>query len=130
MFSELAEYRQSLGLPPSGSEEDKSTVAKLEIGTKSFFGINSSDNPYPRQISLNVNPITKSHAEADVFQQAMDAGTTGIKARLIVDRDLCAACGLRGGVNSMAWQLGIKELEIITPSECKTIIVQPPKSRR
>jgi len=48
---------------------------------------------------------------------------------LIVDRDLCDACGIRGGVNSMAWQLGIEELEIITPSGSKVIIPQPPKRR-
>ncbi|MBR8836758.1 MAG: hypothetical protein DSM106950_22760 [Stigonema ocellatum SAG 48.90 = DSM 106950] len=44
--------------------------------------------------------------------------------------DMGAACGLRGGVNSMAWQLGIEELEIIAPSGSKTIIVKPPKTRR
>lgn len=77
-----------------------------------------------------MNPITKTHAEADAFQQAADAEIKGKKARLTVDRDLCAACGIRGGVNSMAWQLGIEELEIITPSEIKTIAVKPPKTRR
>lgn len=130
MSDELAEYRKSLGLSPAGSQADKSTIAKLEIGGKSFFGVNSSDNPYPREIKFNVNPITKTHAEADAFQQAYDAGVKGGKARLIVDRDLCAACGLRGGVNSMAWQLGIEELEIIAPSGIRTIIVKPPKIRR
>lgn len=127
---ELAEYRESLSLPPAGSQADKSTIVKLEIDGRSFFGINSNDNPYPREIKFNVNPITKSHAEADAFQQAYDAGIRGGKARLIVDRDLCAACGLRGGVNSIAWQLGIEELEIITPSGIRTIIVKPPRTRK
>jgi MafB19-like deaminase len=77
-----------------------------------------------------LSDIAKTHAEADAFQQADDAGVKGLKATLIVDRDLCAACGLRGGVNSIAWQLGIEELEIITPSGTKTIIVKPPKTRR
>jgi len=77
-----------------------------------------------------VNPITKTHAEADAFQQAADAGISASRARLIVDRDLCAACGVRGGVNSMAWQLGIEELEIVAPSGSQTIAVKPPKSRR
>ncbi|MFB2881285.1 deaminase [Floridanema aerugineum] len=130
MFDDLAEYRQSLSLPPAGSETDKSTIAKLEIGGQNFFGINSGSNPNPRQITFNVNPITKTHAEADAFQQAADVGIRGGKARLIVDRDLCAACGIRGGVNSMAWQLGIEELEIITPSGSKTIAVKPPNRRR
>jgi hypothetical protein len=30
----------------------------------------------------------------------------------------------------MAWQLGIEELEIITPSGNKKIIVKPPNRRR
>jgi hypothetical protein len=127
---ELAEYRKSLGLSPADSQADKSTIAKLEIGGESFFGVNSRDNPYAREIKFHVNPITKTHAEADAFQQAYDAGIKGGKARLIVDKDLCAACGLRGGVNSMAWQLGIEELEIISPSGIRIIIVKPPKTRR
>lgn len=102
VFDELAACRQRLGLPPAGSETDRSTIAKLEIADRSFFGINSSSNPNRRQITFNVNPITKTHAEADAFQQAADAGIRGGKARLICDRELCAACGLRGGVNSMA----------------------------
>ena len=130
LSEELAEYRHSLGLPAAGSALDKSTIAKLEIGGHSFFGINSSSNPNPRQITFKVNRITKTHAEADAFQQAADAGIRGGKVRLIVDRDLCDACGLRGGVNSMAWQLGIEELEIITPSESKTITVNPPNRKR
>ncbi|MEC4814486.1 MAG: deaminase [Scytonema sp. PMC 1069.18] len=85
MFDELAEYRQQLGLPPAGSETDKSTIAKLEIAGQTFFGINASSNPFPRQITLTVNPITKTHAEADAFQQAIDTGVRSGKARLIVD---------------------------------------------
>ena len=130
VFEELAQYRQSLDLPPTDSENNRSTIAKLEIGGQSFFGINSGSNPTRRQITFRVNPITKTHAEADAFQQAADAAITGDTARLIVDRELCDACGLRGGVNSMAYQLGIKELEIVTPSGRKTIKVQPPKTRR
>ena len=38
----------------------------------------------------------------DAFQQAANAGIRSGKARLIVDRDLCADCGIRGGVNSIA----------------------------
>lgn len=129
MFDELSQYREQCGLPTAGSETDKSTIAKLEIAGQTFFGINSSSNPTPRQITFTVNPISKTHAEADAFQQAADAGIKDAKARLIVDRDLCAACGIRGGVNSMAWQLGIEELEIITPNGSKKIIVQPPKRR-
>ncbi|MBJ7297853.1 MAG: hypothetical protein JHC73_16420 [Dolichospermum sp.] len=126
----MAEYRQRLGLPPAFSAIDSSTIAKIEIDGQSFFGINSSDNPYYRQITLKVNNISKTHAEADAFQQVLEAGIKSIKARLTVDRDLCRACGLQGAVNSMAYQLGIEELEIITPSGTKIIEVTPPKTRR
>jgi MafB19-like deaminase len=116
VFQELAEYREQLGLPPAGSETDRDTVAKLEIGGMVFFGVNSSSNPTRRQITLRVNPISRTHAEADAFQQAYDLGIRGGKARLIVDRDLCRACGQNGGVKGMARQLDIEELEVISPS--------------
>ena len=116
VFQDLAEYRQELGLPIAGSESDRSTVAKLEIGERSFFGVNSSSNPNPRSITLRVNPISRSHAEADALQQAFDAGVRGGRARLVVDRDLCRACGQNGGVKGMARQLGLEELEVISPS--------------
>jgi hypothetical protein len=36
-FQELAEFRQQLNLPLSGSESDRATVAKLEIGDRGFL---------------------------------------------------------------------------------------------
>jgi hypothetical protein len=116
IFRELAEYRRSLGLPLAGSESDRATVAKLEIGDHGFLGISSGSNPSPRKITLRVNPISRTHAEADAIQQAYDAGIRGGRARLIVDRDLCRACGQNGGVKGMAKQLGLEELEVISPS--------------
>jgi MafB19-like deaminase len=116
VFRELAEYRQQLGLPIAGSESDRTTVAKLEIGERGFFGISSGSNPNPRRITLKVNPISRTHAEADALQQAFDAGIRGGRARLIVDRDLCRACGQNGGVKGMAKQLDLEELEVISPS--------------
>ncbi len=94
-------------------------IAKLEIGDGSFFGISFGNNPYCAQncwqITIQVNAITKQHAEADAFQQAVDAGITGGKARLIVDRDLCTCCEkLR--LKSIVKQLAIEELEAIAPS--------------
>ena len=116
IFRELTEYRQMLELPSAGSESDRATVAKLEIGDESFFGVNSSNNPIRRKITLTVNPISRTHAEADAFQQAFDLGCKGGRARLIVDRDLCRACGQNGGVKGMARQLDLEEIEIISPS--------------
>lgn len=121
VFQELAEYRQQLGLPIAGSESDRTTVAKFEIGESGFFGISSGSNPNRRRITLTVNPISRTHAEADAFQQAFDAGVKGGQARLIVDRDLCRACGQNGGVKGMARQLDLEELEVISPSGRKVI---------
>ena len=64
---------------------------------------------------MRVNAITKTHAEADAFQQALNSGATSKYAQIFVDRDLCLACGQNGGVASMAKQLGIETLEINTP---------------
>ena len=116
VFQELAEYRQQLGLPTAGSESDRATVTKLEIGENGFFGISSGSNPNRRRITLRVNPVSRTHAEADVLQQAFDVGVRGGRARLIVDRDLCRACGQNGGIKGMARQLDLEELEVISPS--------------
>jgi hypothetical protein len=124
VFQDLVDYRQLLGLPSAGSDNDRATVAKLEIADESFFGVNSSNNPIRRQITLRVNPISRTHAEADAFQQAFDLGYKGGRARLIVDRDLCRACGQNGGVKGMAKQLGLEEIEIISPGGRQIIVLQ------
>lgn len=121
VFQALAKYRQQLELPSAGSESDRTTVAKLEIGEGEFFGINSGSNPHRRRITLTVNPISRTHAEADAFQQAYDAGLRGGTGRLVVDRDLCRACGQNGGVKGMAKQLDLEQLEIISPSSHEVI---------
>lgn len=116
IFDELARYRQQLGLPPAGSEDDRATIARLEISGRKFFGISAASNPNRRKITLRVNPISRTHAEADAFQQALDAELKGGRARLTVDRDLCRACGQNGGVKGMARQLDLEEVEVISPS--------------
>lgn len=73
---------------------------------------------------MTVNPISRTHAEADAFQQMLDAGIKGCKGRLIVDRDLCRACGRNGGVRGMARQLDLEELEVISPSGSQIIILK------
>ncbi len=100
-------WQSKLGFPKAGSKSDRTTIAKLEIGGGIFFGVNSSSNPSHRQITLTVNPICRTHAEADAFQQAFDLGCRGGRTRLTVDRDLCRACGQNGGVKGMARQLNL-----------------------
>ncbi|WP_322418008.1 RHS repeat-associated core domain-containing protein [Mesorhizobium huakuii] len=113
-LADLAKLRSELGL-----KVGEGTLAKLEIGAKSFFGINAHGIP----ISMRVNAITRTHAEADVFQQALNAGIQAGEAVLSVDRALCAACGINGGVKSMAQQLGLDRLTIATPQG--TSVIRP-----
>jgi RHS repeat-associated protein len=116
-FDDLAELRRGLGLPAAGSADDGATLARLEIGGDKFYGINAHGQP----VTLKVNAISKTHAETDAFQQAFNAGAGGGKARLVVDRDLCAACGQNGAVKSLARQLGVTELEVVTPGGTQVI---------
>jgi hypothetical protein len=72
-------------------------------------------------VNLRVNAITRTHAEADAFQQAANAGMNGGRGTLYVDRALCPACGPNGGVRGMMRQLGLEELEVITPQGTQVI---------
>lgn len=64
---------------------------------------------------FNVNAQTATHAEGDVFYQAKVAGNTSTTAILITDRRACKACGLNGGIRSLARQMGITDLIIVSP---------------
>ena len=108
---DLAKFREELGPIPGGGIADGGVLARLDVGGQSFYGINA----HGTEITLSVNAITATHAEADVFQQAFNAGVRGGDAILYVDAALCKACGLNGGVMSMARQLGLDTLKIITP---------------
>jgi deoxycytidylate deaminase len=70
---------------------------------------------------LFLNPISRTHAEADAFQQALNANAGGESAVLYGDASLCEVCGDSGAVTSMARQLGVKTLRIVTPQGVVTI---------
>ncbi len=125
-FKTLAGWRTDLKIPPVGTPEgDAVTTALLEIQDQFWIGSRfkgrSPNDPSGMHPALNPNAITRQHAEADAFNQAAWAGSTAERALLTVDRELCGACGTRGGVKSMAKALGIKELTIVTPSG-KTVV--------
>ena len=110
-FGALAARRKSLGLPAAGSEGDTSTLSLLRINGQSFEGINSSDQNPKTPITLDrVNAQTKTHAEAEAVQKAVNAGMAGkaSHAEMWVDRDPCRACGIpgAGGLRSLARNLG------------------------
>jgi deoxycytidylate deaminase len=121
-FDDLAKERERRNLPIAGSENDKSTVAKLEIGDKSYYGVNKGDQHPKTSMTLEkINAITVTHAEADAVQQAINAGEKGSAktAILWVDRDPCPSCGKNGGLRSLARNLGVDELIVHSPSETR-----------
>jgi RHS repeat-associated protein len=117
-FAAHAAMRADLGLPAMGAE-GSGALARLEAGGQEFWGINA----HGQSVSpLSVNAISATHAEADAFAQAARAGVNGGTGRLIVDRALCPACGTFGAVRSMARQLGLESLEVVTPAGTSTLI--------
>ncbi|WP_345941014.1 deaminase [Streptomyces sp. SID4917] len=116
-WSELASYRAREGMPARGSADDTFTAARLQIDGQVFFGRNAHGRP----VDIRVNAQTKTHAEADVFQQAKDAGATGTRAVLHVDRDFCRSCGATGEVGSLMSGLDVEELLVHSPSGIFTI---------
>ena len=93
-------------------------MTRLDVGGRSFYGVNA----HGQKITMRVNNISKTHAEMDAFQQAFNAGARGGKGRLFVDADLCGACGKNGAVRSLARQLGLTELQVVTPNKIFTLI--------
>jgi len=114
-FDELAQMRIDDGIQPPGTGKpggDEYTRSKLEIGDKAYFGRNAHGRPLPEDLVYNNQTIY--HAEGDSFIQAYNDGATAESGRLYVDQPLCKSCGLRGGVKSLARQLGLLRLEIYT----------------
>lgn len=114
-FNDLAKYRKEQGMPIAGSANDKCTAGKLKIGDNEYYGRNGHGNHNEIKSVFTVNPQTATHAEADLFYQAKKAGETSTSAILITDRRACKACGYNGGIRSMAKQMGITDLTIISP---------------
>jgi filamentous hemagglutinin len=112
-LADLAKSRAELGLKPG-----EGTLARLDVGGRRFYGINAHGQPVA---PLGVNAISATHAEADAFAQAARAGVKGGSGTLYVDRALCPSCGTFGGVRSMARQLGLESLDVVTPSGSFTI---------
>ncbi|MGC4113772.1 MAG: deaminase [Myxococcales bacterium] len=112
---EFKQFRQELGLGPAGKQGG--TLTKLVIGERSFWG----KNAHGQRVTLRVNPISRTHAETDSFQQAHNAGVSGGRGVLYVDNPdyplgMCPSCGDYGAVESMARQLGLESLTVVSPN--------------
>jgi hypothetical protein len=119
----LAARRGELGIPAAGAPGDNATLSLLRIGDRSFEGINRGLQAPPTAMSLErVNAQTLTHAEADVVQQAVNAGLAGTArtAEMVIDRAPCLACGQYGGLRSLARNLGVDELRVSWPGGQQT----------
>ena len=113
-LDDLASMRTDLGLPSPGPK--KPTLSRLDVeGQIPVYGISA----HGQDVTLRVNPISRTHAETDVFQQVANrGGAGGADAVLYVDHPdgLCNPCGRYGAVRSMARQVGINNLTVVWPN--------------
>ncbi len=117
-FEELAAKRAAMGLPKAGAADDAATLAKLKIGGEEFEGINSGLQNPRTKINLKANAQTKTHAEAEAVQKAINASKKGsaTEAEMWTDRDACQACGKYNGIGSLARELGVVKITVHSPS--------------
>jgi hypothetical protein len=108
-LEDLRKFRAELGPIPGGGQPNGGVLAKLEVGGRSFYGVNA----HGQHITLKVNAVSLDHAELDAFQQAANANVYGGAGRLFVDAELCGYC--TSAIRSLGRQLGLSFLEVITP---------------
>lgn len=113
-FLQLSVRRTRLGLGAAGAATDTSTLALLKINGQQFEGINSADQNPRTAITLRANAQTKTHAEAECVQKAINGGMVGTSttAEMWIDRPPCDACGKYNGLGSLARELGVTKLTI------------------
>jgi hypothetical protein len=108
-LADLAMFRAELGLelPTAGA----TTLSRLDVGGESFYGISGHGQP----ITFPVNAVSRTHAEADAFQQAINAGVNSRTGTLYIDNvnGLCGYC-TSSGIKSMMNASGISSLKIVT----------------
>ena len=92
------------------------TLARLDVGGRSLLGRNSGAVPGGTNVGLRpLNPITRTHAEAEVFQRFANKGFGGETGVLFVNRGFCASCGRNGGVGSLLRATGLQRVVAVTP---------------
>ena len=120
-LTDLAAMRKRLGLGPNTGQKGVPTVTRLDIGGETFYGISA----HGQKITLRVNPVSRTYAEADVFQQAANSGVKARTATLYVDypTGLCGYCGQSGAVRGMARQLGLDRVTVVYSGGSYTMAV-------
>lgn len=109
-LSDLAKFRSELGLP--AARPGSTTLSRLDIGGDSFYVISG----HGQDITFDINAVSATHAEADAFQQAINAGVSWPSATLFIDNlnGLCGYC-LNSGLSSMMRASGVNSLTVISP---------------
>jgi len=119
-LDDLGSARRDLGLPPPG--RGSPTLSRLDVeGQQPIYGISA----HGQDVTLRVNPISRTHAETDALQQlANRGGGQGGRATMYIDHPngMCAGCGRNGAVRSMARQAGLSEITVVWPGGSRVIV--------
>lgn len=107
VFDFLHGLRGDLGMAPNAG-----ALVYLEIGTTFTYGYNAHGAHEQVRQTLGPNVITATHAEGLAFYMAYLQGVRSGTGTLYVDRSLCDACGLNGGVRTMVRNLGLSRLTV------------------
>lgn len=103
-FESLEKERLGLGLPPAGSDTDKSTLAKFISPQGESMGSNgrTGGRPFEEREAIRImikeiyskapGQTAMGHAEADALLDAYNKGLTGENGVLVVDRRMCGFC--------------------------------------
>jgi hypothetical protein len=111
-FQDLASFRANVGGIPArgGLLPDGGTLARIDTGGTSFYGMNAHGLP-----TLIGNDFNYTHAEIDALQQAFMAGQLDSSATMYVDRSLCPYCSRIDGLPQAVQDLGMDELIVHDP---------------
>jgi hypothetical protein len=126
----MAAGRQRMGMALLGTAEgDGQVLAKVIVDRRVAWGRNKlAREAEPVYVLKRPNIASLEHAEGEALNglALRRISTQGRRATLITDVEPCDWCGRNGGINSLAWQLGLKELDIISPSGRRFLKVYEP----
>lgn len=121
-FEKLVDYRRTIGFPTSytGQRTVDGVTALLRIDGQEFLGHNGWIRRTGRTLEgvladlrgrgVRPNRRTPTHAEGQVFYDAVISGARARSAELFIDGPFCDACGQNRGLRAYAEGLGVEEL--------------------
>ena len=130
-LNDVAKIREEMGLPSIENDvgKKKHTVAVVQADGNNMWGVSGHGRHRAIKQEWKINAQTPTHAEGDalftLYEQRKSAGIIGGRAKIVVDRPLCKACGDYGGVRSAVEQIGLDELTVVTPDGTQIIRPRP-----